>query len=226
MSRRADFERDGFTLFPQAIGAPTLRRLRDFAGGPTKAGERLDAETLAPIADLISCEGAIGQIASRLSDQSSFAVRAILFDKAPGANWSLGWHQDRTINVAERVELPGFGPWTVKHGLLHVQPPQAVIDAMITLRVHLDDVPEGNGPLRVLRGSHCLGRLAEGEIADLAARSETFDCLAASGDVWAYRTAIAHSSGAVAAGKTGRRVLQLDYACEELLPPMRWATTI
>lgn len=226
MSQRADFERDGLTLFSQTIGARALQRLRIFAGISERAGERLDSEALAPIVDLIGHKGAVGQVAASLSDARPFAVRAILFDKAHGKNWSLGWHQDRTINVAERVEMVGFGPWTVKHGMLHVQPPQAVIDGLVTIRVHLDDVAEDNGPLRVLLGSHRLGRLNGGEIASLSSRLETYECLATSGDVWAYRTAIVHSSGAVAEGNSGRRVLQLDYAFEPLPPPMRWAMTV
>jgi hypothetical protein len=33
-------------------------------------------------------------------------------------DWALGWHQDRTIAVMERVEADGLGPWTVKSGLI------------------------------------------------------------------------------------------------------------
>ena len=226
MSKREAFEREGLALYPQVLDVSALTRLRRFAGECSKAGERLDAAALTPIVDMIDRQGALGQVASTLCGRPPFAVRAILFDKLPEKNWSLHWHQDRTINVAERINLAGYGPWTVKQGLLHVQPPQSVIEAMITLRIHLDDVPEGNGPLRVLRESHRLGRLPEGDISALASRKEPFDCLATSGDVWAYRTAIVHSSGTVAAGNLGRRVLQLDYACEELSPPMRWAMTI
>ena len=65
-------------------------------------------------------------------------MRAILFDKTPATNWSLGWHQDRTIAVAKRADVNGFGPWTVKSGLLHVAPPFDILVRMVTLRVHLD----------------------------------------------------------------------------------------
>src|SRR5690606_36639931 len=39
-----------------------------------------------------------------------FAVRCILFDKVPGANWHVGWHQDQCITVKERIDATGFGP--------------------------------------------------------------------------------------------------------------------
>ncbi len=35
-------------------------------------------------------------------------VRAVLFDKTAATNWSLAWHQDRTICVRERREVAGL----------------------------------------------------------------------------------------------------------------------
>jgi hypothetical protein len=49
----------------------------------------------------------------------------------------------------ERVDVEGFGPWTVKSGLLHVAPLFDLLAGMLTLRVHLDPVPETNAPLLV-----------------------------------------------------------------------------
>ena len=226
MSQDATFERDGFKHFPQAVDESALDRLTALFGGASAAGARLNAAALARIGDLISRAGAIGQVASKLCDRPPFAVRAILFYKQPEMNWSLDWHQDRTINVAERIEQTGFDHWTVKQGLLHVEPPPSVIAQMVTLRVHLDEVPENNGPLRVLPGSHLLGRVPEGDIETLAVRVREFSCLAKCGDVWAYRTAIVHASSSVAAGLGSRRVLQLDYACDDLPPPLQWAMTL
>jgi hypothetical protein len=68
---------------------------------------------------------------------------------AAATNWSVAWHQDRTIAVMERVDVEGFGPWTVKSGLLHVAPLFDLLAGMLTLRVHLDPVPETNAPLLV-----------------------------------------------------------------------------
>ena len=60
-----------------------------------------------------------------------FPVRGILFDKIPDANWKVPWHQDVTIAVQERVEAEGFGPWSMKADVLHVQPPAEVLGHMI-----------------------------------------------------------------------------------------------
>jgi hypothetical protein len=64
------------------------------------------------------------------------------------------WHQDRTIVVRERIKVDGFGPWSIKDGLLHVAPPYDMLARMVTLRVHLDAVPESNAPLLIVPGSH------------------------------------------------------------------------
>lgn len=53
-------------------------------------------------------------------------VRGIVFDESPDANWNVIWHQDLTIAVRERREVPDFGPWSEKDGAPHVQPPAAL----------------------------------------------------------------------------------------------------
>ena len=144
-----------------------------------------------------------------------FPVRAILFDKSEATNWSLGWHQDRTIVVRERRDLPGFGPWTVKSGLKHVAPPVQILAGMVTLRIHLDPVPADNAPLKVALGSHRLGVVPEAEVDAVVARADIATCLAERGDIWLYRTLILHASAA-AIRPARRRVLQVDYAAEPL----------
>jgi hypothetical protein len=63
------------------------------------------------------------------------------FDKSPATNWSLGWHRDCTIVARERHDMPGYCPWSRKGRLQHVEPPHGLIEAMLTLRIHLDDLP-------------------------------------------------------------------------------------
>jgi hypothetical protein len=96
----------------------------------------------------------------------------ILFDKTPATNWSLAWHQDRTITVAERIEVDGFGPRTVKSGLLHVMPPFEILRRRVTLRVHLDPVPMTNGPLLTAPGSHRFGRTTQADAAQIVRELE------------------------------------------------------
>ena len=144
-----------------------------------------------------------------------------MFDKTPATNWALGWHQDRTIAVVRRIEMEGFGPWTVKSGLQHVAPPFELLGGMVTLRVHIDPVPAANAPLLIAPGSHRFGRISEDQINALVERCGTMACIAEAGDVWAYATPILHASDA-AAEPGRRRVLQVDYAAVDLPGGSEW----
>ena len=144
------------------------------------------------------------------------------FDKTPNSNWAVGWHQDRTIVVRERRKVEGFGPWSRKDGLLHVTPPMEILAAMATLRIHLDACGPGNAPLRIALGSHRLGRIPAGDVAERASRFPQVDCLAEAGDVWAYSTPILHASER-ARTPSRRRVLQVDYAADRLPGGLEWA---
>ncbi|MHB1558976.1 MAG: phytanoyl-CoA dioxygenase family protein, partial [Isosphaeraceae bacterium] len=98
-------------------------------------------------------------IAQAVIGPGAFAVRGLFFDKTPTVNWNLPWHQDLTIAVRERRDVPGFGPWTRKGGIAHAHAPAELLARMITIRLHLDDCGSDCGPMRVLPGSHRSGRL-------------------------------------------------------------------
>lgn len=171
---------------------------------------------------LLSVKGSVGQVAAGALGSDSFPVRAILFDKTPGLNWSLAWHQDRTIVVKKRHDVAGFGPWTIKQGLQHVAPPITVLESMVTIRVHLDPVSPDNAPLKIAPGSHRFGRIEESRISEVVNKCGTATCLADRGDVWLYSTPILHSSEA-ARVPARRRVLQIDYAACKLPGGLEWA---
>jgi ectoine hydroxylase-related dioxygenase (phytanoyl-CoA dioxygenase family) len=173
------------------------------------------------LSPLPAATAAIGRLAAARQGRAAQPVRAILFDKTPGTNWALGWHQDRTIAVRERHSLPHYGPWSIKSGAQHVEPSFEIIERMLTLRVHLDDVPDDNGPLLVAPGSHRLGRIAEADIQSTVERCGSAACVALRGDIWCYATPILHVSAA-SAGHAHRRVLQVNYAATALPEPLEW----
>ncbi|MGO1078110.1 phytanoyl-CoA dioxygenase family protein [Inquilinus sp. CA228] len=187
---------------------------------PGRAGIRLRG--IAGLRPFLAADGPVGTAAATILRHAARPVRAILFDKTHTANWSLAWHQDRTISVTQRVEVEGFGPWTVKDGLLHVAPPFAVLAGMVTLRVHLDPVPMANAPLLVAPGSHRLGRIAEDGIAEAVRSCGIAACVAEAGDIWLYATPILHASAA-ARQPARRRVLQVDFAAGDLPGGLDWA---
>ncbi|MDG2005395.1 MAG: phytanoyl-CoA dioxygenase family protein [Novosphingobium sp.] len=214
------FGSDGAAHFP-GFAAAELDSLVDLLSRwPSgKPGVRIAGDPA--IAELLGSESTFGRLAGDLTGQCSRAVRAILFDKSDSANWALGWHQDRTIAVKERLEMPGFGPWTVKQGIPHVTPPFGLIERMVSLRIHVDRVDGTNGPLQVALGTHRTGYIANSDTGKFANRSKVLACLAEPGDVWAYASPILHSSRAAAPGRR-RRVLQVDYSPDELPDGMDW----
>jgi hypothetical protein len=221
MTAPSDFARDGAVHFPGVLSADDLAALRDLADQAVgvRPGARLrDAGSLNA---LLAATGPIGALAASLTSPTARPVRAVIFDKTPDANWAVAWHQDRTLPVAERVEVEGFGPWSTKDGLLHVAPPFEILARMVTLRVHLDPVEADNAPLRAALGSHRLGCVAASDAAALAAEHPMIDCLAAPGDVWAYATPILHASDRTEPPRR-RRVLQVDYADFDLPGGLRW----
>jgi hypothetical protein len=211
-----NLRRDGAQLFPQALGVDDQEAL-DCAFStlpPDRPGARLGSG----LAHLLATPDAI---ARRLLGPAARPVRAILFDKGAGSNWSLGWHQDRVIAVRRRLDAPGFAGWTVKAGIDHVVPPFEILERMLTLRLHLDSAGSENAPLRILLGSHKLSRIAEKDIKDVAARLGHFTCAARRGDVWAYAAPIVHASDRSAAPGR-RRVLQLSYSADDLPGGLQW----
>lgn len=180
-------------------------------------GARIDPRPLRALAALAPVQDA----AAMLIGAAARPVRALLFDKRDGANWALGWHQDRTIEVAERIEVPGFGAFTMKQGRLHVAPPIGVVEAMLTVRIHLDPVDADNGELLVAPGSHRLGYIAEAAIASVVEACGEAACPARAGEVWLYATPILHRSARAVVPRR-RRVLQIDYASDPLPGGLRW----
>ena len=113
-----DFATHGARLFKGAL-KPCMAELKAALADlpPDEAGVRVHGiEALRP---LLASAGCIGAIAASVLGEGARPVRAILFNKSPETNWSLAWHQDRTICVKEKCEVPGFGPWTVKGGMHH-----------------------------------------------------------------------------------------------------------
>ena len=175
---------------------------------------------LAEISELAE-SARVRQLAEAVLGDRVFAVRGILFDKIPEANWKVPWHQDVTIAVSAREDLEGFGPWSTKAGILHVQPPAQVLERMISIRLHLDACDESNGALHVIAGSHRAGRIAEGEIPSILAKSRACTCTVGRGGAMLMRPLLLHAS-CPSDAPAHRRVIHLDFACEGLPFPLKW----
>jgi ectoine hydroxylase-related dioxygenase (phytanoyl-CoA dioxygenase family) len=170
----------------------------------------------------LACSEVVLKLVAPVLGEGYFPVRGILFDKNDAANWKVPWHQDVTIAVRERLDSAGYGPWSVKSGITHVQPPTKVLDGMLSVRLHLDDCPAENGALRVIPGSHLAGKLGEERIDKIASASKAVTCEVAVGGALVMRPLLIHaSSAAVRPGH--RRVLHFDFAAQELPGGPQWA---
>ena len=214
-------DKEGAQLFNAALSVADLGDLEtSLADTPRdRAGVRLHG--IPELRPVLAHSGVIGKTAASVLGENVFAVRAILFDKNADANWAVAWHQDRTIAVQQRIDVSGFGPWSVKSGMVHVEPPFELLARMVTLRVHLDPVPKTNAPLLIAPGSHNLRRIPESSVLEVVEHCGIIECLAEAGDIWMYSTPILHSSeAAVVPGH--RRVLQVDYAVGQLPGGLQW----
>ena len=107
--------------------------------------------------------------------------RATLFDKSPTSNWLVVWHQDTALPLQRREERPGWGPWSVKAGVIYAHAPASALNRVLALRVHLDASTPLNGPLRVLPVTHRSGVLSDEAVRLLASEGEPVD--------WSWRGA-------------------------------------
>ncbi len=171
---------------------------------------------------LLLGQPAVHELVSGLLGPAARPVRAIAFDKTAGRNWLVPWHQDRTIAVDRRDEQADVRCWTVKNGVDHCEPPVGLLERMVTLRWHLDAVGAQDGCIRVLPGSHRLGRLKAADIRDLLGEIPAVDVPVPAGAVSVMSPLLVHSSRKrVTEGR--RRVLHVELAAGDPPAPLRWA---
>lgn len=224
-------KQNGFTVLPTVVDATTLLDL-------TRALERLPVTDavrrkgkrpfgirnlleVVPISRGLAESDALQSLARLGLGKNAKLVRGLYFDKPPQANWNVGWHQDLTIAVEKRIDLKGFGPWTTKAGVTHVQPPIAVLEGMLALRVHLDDCDIWNGALRVMSGSHQRGRLSPEAISDCIKTDTPVVCEVPRGGVLLMKPLLLHSSGA-SERPFHRRVVHFEFSSTELPEGLSW----
>ena len=149
-------------------------------------------------------------------------VRVLYFDKPPGESWALPWHKDLAIAVADnRLPSTHFARPTIKYGVSHVEAPIWLLEQMLTARLHLDEVTEENGPLRVMPGSHRAGKKSdatENEVCIVCGR----------GDALLMRPLLSHCSGHSREGTDRhRRILHFEFSPVRELPDgYRWHTFV
>ncbi len=213
-AHRRALQGDGYAIVPDAVDAQLVdaiaRETADqIAQMRGRGGVRHLLRDMPAVRSLATTEAMLS-IAEAALGAGATPVRGILFDKSPDANWKVIWHQDLTIAVRERREVEGFGPWSDKEGVPHVQPPTDLLRQMVAVRLHLDDCTSQNGPVRVIPRSHLLGRLTPGQIGAWRAREPAVECTGGRGGILAFHSLLLHASSP-AQQPLHRRVVHIEY---------------
>jgi len=213
-------QEQGFELVPDLFSRESMLSLADSiersAVHRSRAGVR-NALQIDSVRDLAYDPILFGLVKEVLGQQA-VAFRATLFDKSPRSNWLVVWHQDTALPLRQRVEARGWGPWSVKEGVICAHAPASALEQILAIRVHLDDSNADNGPLRVLPHTHTMGVLTDDEINYVTTKVAVVDCLVPSGGLLLMRPLLIHASSKARSENARRRVLHFEYAAQTSFP--------
>ncbi len=159
---------------------------------------------------------------ANLLPREHVAVQCTYFEKSLLQNWLVPLHQDLSVPVAEKVAHTALTGWSRKGDQVFVQPPAALLELLIAVRLHLDDCSCDDGPLMVVPGSHRQGRLNSHQASAARDRDGTVACEVARGAALVFHPLLLHASSK-ATGQSRRRVLHFLFAPK--VPPfgLRWS---
>lgn len=159
-------------------------------------------------------------IINELFGDDYFVVKSIYFDKPEESNWFVAYHQDLTISVDKKVDLPGYSAWTNKQNQFSVQPPVNILNKNFTIRIHLDDTDENNGALKVIPGSHSNGVQRIEDVNYLVEKEHI--CKVNSGGIMVMHPLLFHASNRTTNNKR-RRVIHIEFSNTILPEKIKWS---
>lgn len=227
--RLSEFQSNGFIRLEQAVNSQIVDQLieavehaRRNSGSSARAAGVRNLLSKSEVVRKLAKSDTLTRIAENHLGKRAKPVKAILFDKTPNSNWYVTWHQDVTIAVKERIDVEGFGPWSIKDDTPHVQPPAAILEQMLSIRLHLDDCDETNGAIKFIPGSHRVGIMDSSRLAEWRDNHDAIICPANHGDIILMRPLILHSS-TQSTNPNHRRVLHIEYTSADLPAGLEWA---
>jgi ectoine hydroxylase-related dioxygenase (phytanoyl-CoA dioxygenase family) len=147
-----------------------------------------------------------------------FITKSIYFDKPEKSNWFVAYHQDLTISVNKKVEVPGYVNWTVKHDQYAVHPPEEILENNFTVRIHLDKTTSENGALKVIAKSHLKG-IRRVETLD---KNDETTCEVKKGGIMIMKPLLFHASNKTT-NNARRRVIHIEFSRQELPEELQWS---
>lgn len=214
----------GWTRMPSGLAPAQLSNVSpDTLLDAERAGSR-------NLLDVAACRALVAPLRHVLQqagvlDAEAVAIQCTFFRKTPECNWKVPYHQDLSVPVAERVDHPALSGWSTKEDGHYVQPPAALLERLLAVRLHLDPCHAGDGALRVLPGTHVAGRIDVEAIPALRRDRHEAHCFADAGDLILMRPLLLHASSK-AESPSGRRVLHVLFAPPEPGFGLRWRTRV
>jgi ectoine hydroxylase-related dioxygenase (phytanoyl-CoA dioxygenase family) len=203
----------GFAIVPEVLEPREMEYLEAELETPvvcrSRAGIRHAMSV--PAVAAVARDPRLQQVAQAVLGPLAIPYRATLFDKSADSNWLVVWHQDTALPLQRREDRPGWGPWSIKEGILYAHAPEQALSQVVALRLHLDDSTEENGPLRVLPATHKQGVLTDDAIHELAEKTRPIECTVQRAGLLIMRPLLVHASSKSQAQQP-RRVLHIEYA--------------
>ncbi|WP_051711053.1 phytanoyl-CoA dioxygenase family protein [Andreprevotia chitinilytica] len=217
----SELDRHGFCILPGLLSQAELERYQSHTDQQRiqSAGTRtiLQHAWAGELAQYLKTR----LMAQGLLTANQVAIQCNYFEKSSERNWLVAMHQDLSIPVKERIEHASLGIWSRKEEGWYVQPPLEILESLTAVRVHLDDCTMAHGPLRVIPGSHRVGKLSPDQISAYVTASEELPCLVHSGSAVLMKPLLLHASSKATAPNR-RRVLHFVFGPEVLPFGLAW----
>ena len=107
-------EEKGFAIVPGVLTSATMNDVIDrikahLAERTGRSGHAMrHLVQLVPAVQKVAESPGVRALVEPVLGPKAFVVRSLFFDKTPEANWKVAWHQDLTIVVRNKIEVPQF----------------------------------------------------------------------------------------------------------------------
>jgi len=216
-----EFERDGFAIVEDIVSSSQCEGLEKAIARRTITGAGSRNLLEEPLCQELAVQLRNDPRLSRFMPQSARAVQRTYFDKSAKTNWLVAFHQDLAVPLRARNDSPMWNGWSLKDGVIFANAPVSVLETMVAVRVHLDASTPENGPLRVVVGSHRLGRLSAADAARVRESNPVEMCLVPAGGALVLRPLMLHASSKSRSSRP-RRVLHFLFGPERPDEGLAW----
>ncbi|GJI90339.1 phytanoyl-CoA dioxygenase family protein [Duganella hordei] len=215
------FRQSGYLTFPAMFDSSHLHiidaALNGMENGVAGARQMLRFDWCAQLANEIRDT----LISARLVQPDFVCFQCTYFEKSVAHNWLVALHQDLSIPVRNRIDNAALSGWSEKDGAIFVQPPSTVLENLVALRFHIDECGAEDGALKLVPGSHRLGRISDADKARLRDKLGEVVCTVEKGGGMAMSPLLLHASSK-ATGGSRRRVLHFLFGPPALPYGLEW----